>query len=407
MIRQITLLLSLFFGTVALSFADTFPYKNPTGNEFPILAWYSILGNDNLTPERYAELRNAGFNISFSHFSDAASVAKGLQASKGTGVKLMITCPELEGQTAEIVNRFKNDESVAGWFLRDEPTTHGFAELRKYRDRVYASDQEHLVYLNLLPSIVSPADLGTQTYEEYVQRFVDEVQLPQISYDFYPIVFEGKDKIVVRSQFYENLEAVRSVARRNKQPFWAFVLSTAHEVYPTPTAVHMRFEAFSALAYGTQCIQYFTYWTPGRDTWNFHNAPIAQDGRRTHVYWLVKRLNEEIQRLAWVFLGAEAVDVWHTGDTLPTGAQRLTSLPAPFTSVEADGQGVLVSHLKNGGKRFLMIMNRDINNAQNISLGTSKSVRQLYSDGKSRKIKGCKTTRFALAPAEYAIFRFE
>ena len=50
-------------------------YRNPTGKEFPILAWYSVLGDGNITPERYKELRNAGFNISFSHFYDIEDMA--------------------------------------------------------------------------------------------------------------------------------------------------------------------------------------------------------------------------------------------------------------------------------------------------------------------------------------------
>ena len=58
-------------------------YKNPTGKEFPILAWYSVLGDSNQTKERYQELREAGFNISFPHFGTAAELEKGLAACKG------------------------------------------------------------------------------------------------------------------------------------------------------------------------------------------------------------------------------------------------------------------------------------------------------------------------------------
>ena len=46
-----------------------FTYSNPTGDEFPILAWFSILPDEEQTPERYRELAEAGFNITFPHFS--------------------------------------------------------------------------------------------------------------------------------------------------------------------------------------------------------------------------------------------------------------------------------------------------------------------------------------------------
>ena len=406
MIRRITASIMLLTGMYAAVTADRIPYKNPTGGEFPILAWYSVLPESNLTPQRYAELRNAGFNISFSHFASAAQAAEGLKACKGTGVKLMMMCPEMEANTAEVVNRFKDDEMVAGWFLRDEPTAHGFKALREFRDRVYEADRNHTVYLNLLPSLVSAEALGTKDYEEYVQRFVDEVALPQISYDFYPIVEEG-GKTYVRPSFYENLETVRNVAARNGMPFWAFVLSTAHDPYPTPTSVHMRLEALSALAYGAQCIQYFTYWTPEGTVWNFHNAPVAKDGRRTHVYYLVKELNNEIRNLTWVFLGAKAVNVGHTGKELPQGTGRPKQLPAPFSKIEADGQGLLISHLENGAKHFLMIVNRDIDNAQNVEIEKTGKVRKVLPDGTQRKIRAKDEQRLTLEPGGYVIYRFD
>ena len=404
MIQRLLTSLLLVAGLSMQAQVHRYAYKNPTEGEFPILAWFSILPESNLTPERYEEMRNAGFNISFSHFSTAEQLEKGLQACRGTGVKIMATCKELEKETAATVNRFKNDPMLAGWFLRDEPTVHGFAELKEFRDRVYAADTTHTVYLNLLPSIVNPKDLGTKDYEEYAQRFVDEVALPQISYDFYPIVDEG-GKIHVRPQFYENLEVVRKVAQRNGMPFWAFVLSTAHDPYPLPTATHMRLEAFSALAYGAQCIQYFTYWTPIGTVWNFHNAPIAKDGRRTHVYYLIKDLNREIQNLAFVFLGAEAVDVWHTGSYIPKGTTPLQTPPAPFTDIEVDGEGIVVSHLVNSGSHYLMIVNRDINRAQNVTIENSKAVKRIMPDGSQKREKSGRRT-LPLAPGGYLLYKF-
>ena len=53
-------------------------YTNPTGDEFPILAWYSLLG-DQVTKERYEEMAEAGFNISISHFVTAEKVEQALE----------------------------------------------------------------------------------------------------------------------------------------------------------------------------------------------------------------------------------------------------------------------------------------------------------------------------------------
>ena len=126
-IRKIVL--PILAALIALpSFAqERLKYHNPTGKEFPILAWFSVLGDENLTPERYKELRDAGFNISFSHFTNTESLEKGLKACRGTGVKIMVTCAELEKNTAETVNRYKGDKSIcansATKFMQPTKTT--------------------------------------------------------------------------------------------------------------------------------------------------------------------------------------------------------------------------------------------------------------------------------------------
>ena len=80
MTRNILAALFLSACIMANAQVNRHAYRNPTGREFPILAWYSVLGDGNITPERYKELRNAGFNISFSHFYDIEDMAKGSQA---------------------------------------------------------------------------------------------------------------------------------------------------------------------------------------------------------------------------------------------------------------------------------------------------------------------------------------
>mgnify|MGYP002674190347 CR=1 FL=1 len=401
----IPLMLTAFLFAAPSSANEKMKYKNPTGKEFPILAWYSILGDKNQTKERYQELREAGFNISFNHFGTAAELEKGLAACKGTGVKIMATCGELVSNTEATVKRFKGDPSIAGWFLRDEPVTSGFAELRKFRDRIYSADKSHLMYLNLLPIMVAPKDLLAESYEDYVQRFVDEVNITPISYDMYPVVTEN-GKPVLRQAFFENFEVARKVSLKCGYPFWAFCLSTAHTPYPIPSDAHLRIEAFSALAYGAQCIQYFTYWTPDTTTWNFHNAPIDENGKRTDVYYRVKELNKEIHALTKVFLGAEATDVRHTGDSIPPGTKALTQMPDKFQSLQSDGEGILVSQLANGKSRYVMLLNRSIYNTQNITFYLGESVKRITPFNGEEKLNVGRQT-VTLTPGNYAIYKIK
>lgn len=401
--------LLLFAATSALSAFSTLPvelpsYQNPVPGEFPILGWYSIPDSAS-TPERYREMREAGFNISFSHFGNNDEISRAARAASGSGIKIIAGSPHLESQTRASIDTLKKYPEIIAWFLRDEPVMAGFKQLAQFRDSVYATDSTRLVYLNLFPRMVEPKALGTETYDDYLREFVKQIRLPMISYDMYPIHETGDGEARLLPMLFTNLESARRVSKEYSIPFWAFCLSTAHTPYPVPRPAHLEVEAFSALAYGAQCIQYFTYWQPVSKRWNFHHAPIDKYGKRTDVYYMVRDLNREIQALAPVFLGAEVIDVSHTGDSIPEDTHRLTILPQPFISLTSDGEGVLVSHLRNNSKQYLMIVNRDILNAQKVNLKIgSKSVRQIMPDGNAVKIK---TTSPVIEPGRYVLYTWE
>ena len=360
-------------------------YTNPTGDEFPILAWFSLrpeehLKENPLTKERYEEMAEAGFNISFSHFGSAEQVEQALEASQGTGVKILITCAEMYDDTENTVRRFRHHPQTVGYFLRDEPVCADFPNLATLAENIRKADDTKLLYLNLFPNYVDRAHLGTLDYATYVRRFINEVKLGFVSFDNYPVTTEG-----VRDLFYSNLADIADEAKKAGVPFWAFSLSTAHDPYPVANRAAMRLQIFANLAYGAQGIQYFTYTTPMGTIWNFHNAPIDENDQRTEVFDRIAEINHQVQALSKVFLGAEMIKVSHTGENIPTFTQRLTSedLPKQITKVEADGQGVIVSHLKNGEKHYLMVVNRDIYKPQRVTVEAAAGVKRIMPDGRA------------------------
>ena len=149
--------------------------------------------------------------------------------------------------------------------------------MRHWADQIKAADSTHFCYLNLLPNGVDEQALG-DTYRGYVNRFINEVQLPLVSFDCYPVIGDQ-----VRHNWYENLEIIADESKKANLPFWAFALSTAHTPYPIPTMSELRLQMYSNLAYGAQVLQYFTYWNPDTTTWNFHQAPITMNKKRSQI----------------------------------------------------------------------------------------------------------------------------
>ncbi|MGN0233951.1 MAG: beta-galactosidase [Bacteroidaceae bacterium] len=370
--------------------------------QIPILAWYSIPAGEFATVERYQELRDAGFTLSFSHIYSYEDAVKALDLCAQTGLKSVFMCPELESEPETTVSKVRKHPGLGAYFLRDEPGNQDMPALAEWARRIESVDKEHPCYLNLLPV---HAFASGDDYKSHVQLFDSLVNLPQISYDHYPINQIG-DSVFLNGHFWNNLEIVFKEAKLRNKPFWAFALATAHGSYPIPTADHLRLQLYADLAYGAQCLQYFTYWNPGTETWNFHQAPVMQDGRRSPVYEIVKQINQEIQARADVFAGARVTSVYHTGNDIPIGTQHLTTLPQHILHLDTHGQGALVSCLTNNGTNYVVIQNTSVTTSLQVEIITDQHMKLVMPDG-TRQPASLYGTLHILTPGNVIIFEEE
>jgi hypothetical protein len=169
--------------------APTLPTSPP--EPFPVLAWYGV-PEEHTTVERYRELADAGFTHSLITVSNADAAAKQLEVGKATGMKVIASCGDLLGEKAEVtVKRFKDHPALGGYYVRDEPSTGDFAKVAAQVKQIQAVDDRHPCYVNLFPNYATTGkdgQLGADTYQEYVDRFVREVPVPILSFDHYPVV---------------------------------------------------------------------------------------------------------------------------------------------------------------------------------------------------------------------------
>lgn len=351
--------------------------KLVTKGYIPILGWYSI-PPDFATVARYKEMKDAGFDISFSFLRNPDDVQKSLDAAQQAGIKIVISCPELKSQTESIVKRFMKHPALAGYFLRDEPPVDGFAELGSWAKKVNAVDPEHFCYVNLFPNYATAAQLGTANYREYVSRFAKEVPLHFLSFDSYPLTSaEG-----VYSKWHQNLEIFSDEAKKIGKPFWAFAQSILFDnFHDEPSLATMRVQMFTNLAYGAQGLQYFTYWQPVSPTEDFRGGPITLEGKRTAIYDYIKILNQEIRNLSGVFYGSKVKLLQFTGKKIPLGTMRLTTLPEPLKLLETGGKSALVSVLENGSQRFIVIVNMDYKEKMYLTLLGDETLKRVLKDG--------------------------
>jgi hypothetical protein len=399
----------LFVAVPARAAADDSADLRQTLNAGPkitILAWGGV-PPDKGTPARYAELADAGFNVNYSNAPDVATVEKMLELGQPYGVKQLIGLPDLGRDPEGTVERFKTRPATAGYYLGDEPGANQFPAIGTLVKRIQRVDDAHPCYVNLLPTYGNPSMWNTPTYQQYLERFVSKVPVPMLSWDHYPVVRRGKTPADdhLNTDFYQNLELCAAAGRGAKRPLWAFVLATAHGGYPIPTVEHLRLQAFSNLAYGSQAIQYFLYWGVESSQYDFHGGPIEVDGSRTPTYDRVKQVNAEIQALRGAFLDSRVICVGHTGDAIPAGTTHYSAV-GPVKSLETKGIGAVVSVLERGDRRFLAVVNRDIHNAMplSVSFDPKAKVSVAGRDGSLKPVDVSGVTRRALEPGDIAVF---
>ena len=376
--------------------------KLESKGHIPILGWYSIPPEE-ATPARYLEMKEAGFDISFSFLGSPQDVQKSLDAAHLAGMKIVISCPELKTDTEKIVKQFMNHPALAGYFLRDEPAVDAFTDLGNWAKRVNAVDPKHFCYVNLFPNYATPVQLGTADYRDYVNKFAKEVPLHFLSFDSYPLTSaEG-----VYEKWHQNLEIFSDEAKKVNKPFWGFAQSVLFDnKHEEPTLATMRVQMFTNLAYGAQGLQYFTYWTPVSSAEDFRGGPITLEGKRTTVYDHIKTLNQEIRSLSGVFYGAKVKSLQFFGNNIPAGTKRMSVLPSAIKVFATEGKTALVSFMENGGKQFIVIVNTDYRKKMSLTLSGDSSLKRVLKDGSIVPASAYAST-FDVEAGDVVIFNYE
>jgi hypothetical protein len=369
----------------------------PAGERIPIIA-YPGIPHKFISAERYREFADAGFTHGlWNEYPDLDTMQTDLDLANAVGVKLIIGGPELEKNPEAVAKRFRKHPGLGGYYVSDEPGVAKFAQIAALTKRILAVDRDHWATNNLFP-ITEPGALGCPTYQEYIARFVTEVPFQAISFDHYPSFYNDFD-----TTWYENLDIVAKAAQKTGKSFWAFTFSTGCNQY-TPKLANLRIEAFTNLAYGAQAIEHFTYWTMSYAGWTWHDAPISSDGKRTATYDIVKQVNEEITGLSPVFMDSKLLAIGHVGTEKPKGIEPFAA-KQPLRSIAADGRGVLVAlHVKEG-RKFLIIINRDLTKAAPVAIefDGKKTIAQVDKHAAMHSVES-KSVKPIIEPGDIAIY---
>lgn len=414
-------------------------YISPTPGEIPIVAvtpcpevW--IETNETRLPTKtdFIGLRECGFNVATKGYWFVDQMDSVMSNIKDTGVKFMLAGNPLKDSSrpdlcGEVVRRFMEDPDLGLWQIGDEPKYSDLLKWSAFSDTIAEYDPNHMVYLNLncTPSEPKEGDEGYDRdlvyngdYGKYLD-IIDRLFSPAVwSYDLYPFYMNG-DKQVINGHFYKFLEIFSKKSVETGRPFWAYCLgmqynrikeATGDTVFRSavPSECTLRFEAFSALAYGAQGLLYWTYaQRPGYGNERYGPALVDTLNVRTPIWDAARTVNEEIHDLSEVFLGAEPVAIRHTGE-IPEGTVPLEEGIGPFRSVVTDGKGVLISHLRTSGRDYIVVVSHDYSESQDISLLLSEGscVWKVTYGMNKEAVTDTESVVLTLPPSGYSVFEW-
>ncbi len=372
----------------------------------PIFAFHGVPPGEYSTVSQFSTMKRAGIDICYTLYNSNQEVKTALNAAKKANVKLIIRVSSLFTDTEGTLNLFKNHPALYGYCIGDEPNPSDFDNLAILAKKIKKIDPYHIIYINLFPNYVEPKLLNNITYRDYLNTFVQKVPVSFLSFDNYPIV---KDQ--VRIDWYKNLEDLRSVSLNKDIDFWAFACSTIHYDYRQPTVSGIKLQQFGNLLYGAQGLQYFAYWTLNYEAnWrkeNYGYSIVDDRGNPTPTYNVVKSVNEQIQRLAWVFSGAKSVAVFHTGINIPEGTKKLYSVPEQFKFFTTYGKEAIVSIMSNGKNKFIIVQNKSLSENMRLEYQPKMRIRKVDNNtGKSMELSLLKKYNDSILPGDIIVFAY-
>lgn len=367
--------------------------------QLPIMAFYGV---DNNSDVDYQLMSEAGINVNFTVFSNVEEGVKALNVANKHNVKIMFYADELVINPEQTIKKIKNHPGLYGYFVDDEPTVKDFEHLKSRISVIQSLDPNHPVYINLFPNSASSKDLGENLYVDYLKKFVTTVPTSFISFDYYPVKRSG-----VESMWYSNLEIIRNISIAQNKPFWGFANSTVFGPYPQPTIESIRLQQFGNLLYGAKGLQYFTYLTLDDANWkknNMGHAIVYSNGKPTPTYNVVKTVNTQIQKLAWVFIDSTVRNVYHMGNDIPKDTKVAPPSLGIIKTYNQSSNNLLVSCLDNKKYNFVAYQNKNLNGNMKFNFKPDSGV--MIVDNTTGKLITLKSTKqyLTLLPGDVVIF---
>ncbi len=208
---------------------------------------------------------------------------------------------------AVVADYAEYDDIIEGWWIQVEPCETRFAILGKIVSAFRKHSPYKTTFINLFPTYASAEQLGTKTYKEYLDAFVEQVDPHYISYDHYHFMFGGR----ANEGYFTNMELIRDKALESGLDPMLIVLLSKHLKFDDLTYSQLMWEVNTSLTYGMKRVSYFTLMIHYYQTESMFNAIISDQGELYPHYYDVQKINGWLLPLGQELFEKNSTAVFH------------------------------------------------------------------------------------------------
>ena len=266
-----------------------------------------------------------------------------------------------------IVEQFKNNPTVWGYYITDEPFAPAFPNLAKVVSYLREKDPERLSFINLFGT-GEVLEIEQQNWVNYIREFLEIVKPELLSYDWYNFFIDYDNPV-----YFYDLTTIRTWALKYDVPFCNIIQAIGIKIlgpwtfnWRIPTEGEQRWLVYSTLAHGAKAIIYF-HWG---SSWGLLASPKLDE-----QYAIIKKLNREINLLGSILIKLTSQNVYHSLN-VPMGG---TKLPAnALVKSVCDNADLVVGLFKDDTDAdYIMLMNKDYNKSLTATVTLNRTVEQL------------------------------
>ena len=210
----------------------------------------------------------------------------------------------------KVKENYPQSPRVWGDYQVDEPNVDDFEHIGNIIRKYSQLFPEKLFFMNLYPCYGSipknTADeivtqLGCSDFSGYIDRYVQQIDLPYICFDYYP--YTGAN---VFATYLENLDTVAKACIKSNREMWVIMQTGAWKAEEILEEHQIAWQVYLSLAYGAKAIIHACY---SHVWWDPSTSFVNAEGEKNPTYDYVKSINSVLHS----DLGTEILKYEYTG----------------------------------------------------------------------------------------------